>query len=83
MLVLAAHTHTHTHTHAHTHAHARAHAATQAARGSHLPTLPRLPTCPPCSILMFLAHILPLSERSGVNLKGDFNTSNVTGGDCL
>jgi hypothetical protein len=29
---------------------------------------------------MFLAHILPLSERSGVNLKGDFNTSNVTGG---
>ena len=24
-------------------------------------------------VLMFLAHILPLAEKSGVNLKGDFN----------
>eukprot|EP00286_Rhodomonas_abbreviata_P025419 CAMPEP_0181299002 /NCGR_PEP_ID=MMETSP1101-20121128/6097_1 /TAXON_ID=46948 /ORGANISM="Rhodomonas abbreviata, Strain Caron Lab Isolate" /LENGTH=573 /DNA_ID=CAMNT_0023404089 /DNA_START=166 /DNA_END=1884 /DNA_ORIENTATION=- len=29
-------------------------------------------------VLMFLAHVLPLSERSGVNLKGEFNKANVT-----
>lgn len=29
-------------------------------------------------ILMFLAHFFPLSERSAVNIKGVFNTSNVT-----
>ncbi|KAJ1484364.1 THO complex subunit 1 transcription elongation factor-domain-containing protein [Baffinella frigidus] len=29
-------------------------------------------------VLMFLAHILPLAEKSGVNLKGDFNKANVT-----
>eukprot|EP00850_Spirogloea_muscicola_P005392 SM000024S07854 [mRNA] locus=s24:961254:967299:+ [translate_table: standard] len=29
-------------------------------------------------ILMFLTHFFPLSERSGVNVKGAFNTSNIT-----
>ncbi|KAL6328054.1 hypothetical protein AAG906_033323 [Vitis piasezkii] len=29
-------------------------------------------------ILMFLAHFFPLSERSAVNIKGVFNTSNET-----
>ena len=29
-------------------------------------------------VLMFLAHVLPLAERSGVNVKGDFNAGNVT-----
>lgn len=29
-------------------------------------------------ILTFLANIMPLSERSGVNLRGNFHTSNVT-----
>mmetsp|Transcript_10760 Transcript_10760/g.25763 ORF Transcript_10760/g.25763 Transcript_10760/m.25763 type:complete len:588 (+) Transcript_10760:287-2050(+) len=29
-------------------------------------------------VLMFLAHVLPLSEKSGVNLKGEFNKANVT-----
>eukprot|EP00850_Spirogloea_muscicola_P001667 SM000006S19432 [mRNA] locus=s6:733374:739060:+ [translate_table: standard] len=29
-------------------------------------------------ILMFLTHFFPLSERSGVNVKGAFNTSNTT-----
>ncbi|KAJ3391046.1 hypothetical protein HDU84_006561 [Entophlyctis sp. JEL0112] len=29
-------------------------------------------------ILLFLTGVYPLSERSGVNLKGDFNTDNVT-----
>src|SRR5688572_4744395 len=29
-------------------------------------------------ILMFLSTVYPLSERSGVNLRGDFNKDNVT-----
>ena len=29
-------------------------------------------------IVMFLAYVYPLNERSGVNLKGDVNTSNTT-----
>ncbi|TKV98680.1 hypothetical protein SEVIR_9G575400v4 [Setaria viridis] len=29
-------------------------------------------------IIMFLAHFFPLSERSALNIKGVFNTSNVT-----
>ncbi|KAI8814283.1 THO complex, subunit THOC1 [Cladochytrium replicatum] len=29
-------------------------------------------------ILIFLANVFPLSERSGVNLRGDFNVDNVT-----
>lgn len=29
-------------------------------------------------ILLFLAKLLPLTERSGVNLHGNFNTSNTT-----
>ena len=29
-------------------------------------------------VLMFLSHVLPLSEKSGVNLKGEFNKGNVT-----
>ncbi|CAK9133658.1 unnamed protein product [Ilex paraguariensis] len=29
-------------------------------------------------IIMFLAHFFPLSERSAVNIKGVFNTSNET-----
>jgi THO complex subunit 1 len=29
-------------------------------------------------IVMFLAYVYPLSERSGVNLKGEVNTSNTT-----
>lgn len=29
-------------------------------------------------VLMFLAHLLPLIERSGVNLKGEVNAANVT-----
>jgi len=29
-------------------------------------------------ILMFLANVLPLSEKSGVNLKGEFNKANIT-----
>ena len=29
-------------------------------------------------ILLFLCHVFPLSEKSGLNLPGGFNTSNVT-----
>ena len=29
-------------------------------------------------VLMFLSHVLPLSEKSGVNLKGEYNKGNVT-----
>lgn len=29
-------------------------------------------------VLLFLAKFLPLTERSGVNLQGAFNTDNVT-----
>jgi THO complex subunit 1 len=29
-------------------------------------------------ILVYLANVFPLSERSGVNLRGDFNVDNVT-----
>ncbi|KAG4095243.1 hypothetical protein H8356DRAFT_1687632 [Neocallimastix lanati (nom. inval.)] len=29
-------------------------------------------------ILMFLASVFPLTERSGVNLRGDFDTENIT-----
>jgi hypothetical protein len=29
-------------------------------------------------ILIFLAYVFPLSERSGVNVRGEFNTENVT-----
>lgn len=29
-------------------------------------------------VLLFLAKLLPLTERSGVNLGGAFNTDNVT-----
>lgn len=29
-------------------------------------------------ILLFLAKLLPLTEKSGVNLHGSFNTQNVT-----
>ena len=28
-------------------------------------------------VLMFLSHVLPLSERSGVNLKGEFNKGSI------